>query len=95
VCIPGFAKDKMINATLVAHKLISMLPPTQRPEHTEKYEGFYHLMSLNGNVEKAEMQLIIRDHDKQKFEKKKKLLIEIVQSSEYGVWSRTGSTGTK
>jgi tripeptide aminopeptidase len=75
---PGFAKDKMINATLVAHKLISMLPPTQRPEHTEKYEGFYHLMSLNGNVEKAEMQLIIRDHDKQKFEKKKKLLIEIV-----------------
>ncbi|MBW6535485.1 MAG: peptidase T [Mariniphaga sp.] len=76
---PGFAKDKMINATIVAHKLISMLPPTQRPEHTEKYEGFYHLMSLNGNVEKAEMQIIIRDHDKQKFEEKKKLLKEIVQ----------------
>ena len=76
---PGFAKDKMINATLVAHKLISMLPPTQRPEHTEKFEGFYHLMSLNGNVEKAEMQFIIRDHDKQKFEEKKKLLKDIVQ----------------
>jgi tripeptide aminopeptidase len=76
---PGFAKDKMINATLVAHKLISMLPPTQRPEHTEKYEGFYHLTSLNGNVEKAEMHFIIRDHDKQKFEEKKKLLKEIVQ----------------
>ncbi|MEE4287103.1 MAG: M20/M25/M40 family metallo-hydrolase, partial [Mariniphaga sp.] len=57
-----------------------------RPEHTEKYEGFYHLMSLNGNVEKAEMQFIIRDHDKQKFEKKKKLLKEIVQlvNNEFG-----------
>jgi len=76
---PGFAKDKMINATLVANKIISMLPPTQRPEHTEKYEGFYHLMSLNGNVEKAEMQFIIRDHDFEKFEEKKKLLKEIVQ----------------
>lgn len=76
---PGFAKDKMINATLVAHKIISMLPPTQRPEHTEKYEGFYHLMSLNGNVEKAEMQFIIRDHNREKFDEKKKLMKEIVQ----------------
>lgn len=76
---PGFAKGKMINATLVAHKIITMLPPTQRPEHTEKYEGFYHLMSLNGSVERAEIQFIIRDHDKQKFEEKKKLLKEIVQ----------------
>jgi tripeptide aminopeptidase len=76
---PGFAKGKMINATLVAQKILSMLPPTQRPEHTEKYEGFYHLMSLNGNVEKAEMQFIIRDHDFEKFKEKKKLLKEIVQ----------------
>lgn len=76
---PGFAKGKMINATLVAHKILSMLPPTQRPEHTEKYEGFYHLMSLNGNVDKAEMQFIIRDHDRKKFEEKKKFLKEIVQ----------------
>lgn len=76
---PGFAKNKMINALLVAYKIISMLPPTQRPEHTEKYEGFYHLMSLNGNVEKAEMQYIIRDHDAAKFEEKKRLLKEIVQ----------------
>lgn len=83
---PGFAKDKMINATLVAHKIIAMLPPTQRPEHTEKYEGFFHLMSLGGNVEKAEMQFIIRDHDFQKFEEKKKLLKEIVLlvNMEYG-----------
>lgn len=76
---PGFAKNKMINALLVAYRIISMLPPAMRPEHTEGYEGFYHLMSFNGNVEKAEMQYIIRDHDAQKFEKKKKLLKEIIQ----------------
>jgi tripeptide aminopeptidase len=83
---PGFAKDKMINATLVAHKLISMLPPTQRPEHTNGYEGFYHLLSFNGNVEKAEMQYLIRDHDAEKFRKKKEFLINVVQliNPEYG-----------
>ncbi|HKI88058.1 MAG TPA: peptidase T [Draconibacterium sp.] len=76
---PGAAKNKMVNALLVAHKIIGMLPPTQRPEHTEKYEGFFHLLSFNGNVEKAEFQYIIRDHDFSKFEEKKKLLKEIVQ----------------
>lgn len=83
---PGAAKDKMINASLVAHKIIAMLPPMQRPEHTEKYEGFYHLISMSGNVEVAELQFIIRDHDFKKFEKKKQLLREIVQlvNMEYG-----------
>ena len=83
---PGAAKNKMINALLVAHKLVGMLPPTQRPEHTEKYEGFYHLLSLNGNVESADLQFLIRDHDFDKFEDKKKLLREIVQliNLEYG-----------
>jgi tripeptide aminopeptidase len=76
---PGAAKNKMVNALLVAHKIIGMLPPTQRPEHTEKYEGFFHLLSFSGNVEKAEFQYIIRDHDFNKFEEKKKLLKEIVQ----------------
>ena len=76
---PGAAKNKMINAILVANQIIGMLPPTQRPEHTEKYEGFFHLTQLNGNVENAELQYIIRDHDFVKFEEKKKLLIEIVQ----------------
>ena len=76
---PGAAKNKMVNALLVAHKIIGMLPPTQRPEHTEKYEGFFHLLSFDGNVEKAEFQYIIRDHDFNKFEDKKKLLKEIVQ----------------
>nr|WP_321486508.1 peptidase T [uncultured Draconibacterium sp.] len=83
---PGSAKDKMINALLVAHKLISMLPPTQRPEHTEKYEGFYHLLSMNGGVEEAELEYIIRDHDKTKFEKKKQFLSDVVKliNTEYG-----------
>ncbi len=76
---PGAAKNKMINAVLVAHKLIGMLPSVQRPEHTEKYEGFFHLLSLNGSVESAELQYIIRDHDFTKFEEKKNLLKEVVQ----------------
>jgi tripeptide aminopeptidase len=76
---PGAAKNKMINAVLVANQIIAMLPPTQRPEHTEKYEGFFHLTQLNGNVENAELQYIIRDHDLIKFEEKKKLLNEIVE----------------
>ena len=83
---PGSAKDKMINALLVAHKLVAMLPPTQRPEHTEKYEGFYHLLSMNGGVEEAELEYIIRDHDKTKFEKKKQFLSDVVKliNTEYG-----------
>jgi len=83
---PGAAKNKMINALHVAHKIIALLPPTQRPEHTEKYEGFYHLLSLNGNVERADMHYLIRDHDFKLFEEKKKLLKEIVQliNLEYG-----------
>ncbi len=83
---PGAAKNKMINALLVAHKIIALLPPVQRPEHTEKYEGFYHLLNLNGNVEKAEMLYLIRDHNFELFEQKKKLFQEIVEhvNMEYG-----------
>ncbi len=83
---PGASKNKMINAILVGHKLISMLPAAQRPEHTEKYEGFFHLLSFNGNVESAEMQYLIRDHSTEKFEKKKKLVTEVVRliNLEYG-----------
>jgi tripeptide aminopeptidase len=75
---PGYSKNKMINALLLANKIIAMLPPSQRPEYTEHYEGFFHLTALNGNVEKAEMQYIIRDHNFEKFEEKKKLINEIV-----------------
>ncbi len=83
---PGFAKDKMINASLVAHKMIAMLPAVQRPEHTEGYEGFFHLLSFKGNVEKAELQYLIRDHDMQKFKEKKELLLKVADlvNMEYG-----------
>jgi tripeptide aminopeptidase len=76
---PGFAKDIMINASLVANKIVSMLPPAQRPEYTAGYEGFFHLLSMKGNVERAELQFLIRDHEAKKFEAKKQLMEEIVQ----------------
>lgn len=75
---PGAAKDKMINANIVANQIIGMLPADQRPENTEKYEGFFHLTQVSGNVENAELQYIIRDHDSDKYEEKKTLLKEIV-----------------
>ncbi|MFR9524071.1 MAG: peptidase T [Rikenellaceae bacterium] len=68
---PGFAKDKMINASQIAFELNAMLPPTQRPEHTTGYEGFFHCMGVTGGVEEAEISYIIRDHDLEKFEEKK------------------------
>lgn len=83
---PGTAKNKMINALIVANRIISMLPASQRPEHTEGYEGFFHLVSLSGNVSNASLELIIRDHDREKFEQKKSLMTDVVRmlNSEYG-----------
>lgn len=74
---PGSAKNKMINSIEVGSKLLSMLPPEQKPEHTEKYEGFFHCVSFQGNVEKANMIFIIRDHSKSKFEKRKSLITSL------------------
>jgi tripeptide aminopeptidase len=85
---PGFAKNKMVNASLVAHKIISMLPADQRPEHTDGYEGFFHLTSFNGNVEKAEIQFIIRDHNHDKFNKKKDILRKITDLVNEGYGSQ-------
>ncbi|MFI3281845.1 MAG: peptidase T [Rikenellaceae bacterium] len=68
---PGYAKDKMINATQVAFELNAMLPPTERPEHTTGYEGFFHCMGITSSVEEAQISYIIRDHDLEKFEAKK------------------------
>jgi tripeptide aminopeptidase len=73
---PGYAKNKMINALCVANELINMLPANERPEFTEGYEGFFHITSLNGTVEEAELSLIIRDHDRQMFQRRKKILQE-------------------
>ena len=75
---PGYAKDKMINAMLVAMELNALLPVNQRPEFTENYDGFYHLISMSGTVENASLNYIIRDHDRTKFENKKVLIQDCV-----------------
>jgi len=64
---PGYAKNKMRNSMLIANKFIGMLPKNETPAHTEGYEGFYHLTSISGDVEKTTLSYIIRDHDKQTF----------------------------
>lgn len=82
---PGEAKGKMVNALLIAHMLTGMLPAKERPENTEGYEGYFHLTKLSGNVSKAEMEYLIRDHDEEKFLHKKELLTGIAGqiNSEY------------
>jgi len=74
---PGTAKNQMINSIQLAHEYNSVLPPFERPEHTEAYEGFFHLIDIKGDVERTRIRYLIRDHDRNKFEEKKKLLINI------------------
>lgn len=83
---PGTAKGKMTNALLVAHRITGMLPPRERPESTEGYEGFFHLVELSGTVAEARQEYLIRDHDPTKFLQKKELLATITRqlNSEYG-----------
>lgn len=71
---PGYAKDRMINSMLIAMELNEMLPVNERPEFTTNYEGFFHLVKVDGNVENTTIQYIIRDHNKVKFAAKKKLI---------------------
>ena len=75
---PGYAKNKMVNALHLANELAAMLPEDERPEHTEGYEGFFHLISLGGTVDEAEIAYIIRDHDREKFEQRKQLIEDAV-----------------
>ncbi len=75
---PGTAKNKMRNSLHMAMELDGMLPPAERPSHTENYEGFYHLNELNGSVEEAQLDYIIRDHDREVFAGRKKRLEKIV-----------------
>ncbi len=75
---PGYAKNKMVNAMLLAMEFNALLPAQERPEHTANYEGFYHLVKMEGSVENAMLQYIVRDHDKTKFEQKKKTMTEAV-----------------
>ena len=68
---PGYAKGKMLNANRLAAEFVSLLPQKETPEATEGYEGFYHLLGINSNIEKAQLAYIIRDHDREKFEARK------------------------
>ena len=76
---PGYAKHKMINALRVAAQYAIMLPRWETPEHTEGYEGFYHLISCEGTVEKTVLGYIIRDHDRDRFERRKKEFEHLVR----------------
>ncbi len=83
---PGSAKNKMRNSMLVAHQFLSELPGREVPEHTEHYEGFYHLIKFEGRVDRTEMEFIIRDFDRQKFEERKSEMLKMVDrlNSAYG-----------
>ena len=83
---PGYAKNKMINSIRVANQFMSMLPAEETPEHTEGYEGFYHLVGISGEVEQTTVSYIIRDHDRARFEERKKNMEALVGkiNAEYG-----------
>lgn len=75
---PGYAKGKMINAARLAAAFSAALPETETPEHTVEYEGFFHLLGIEGNVEQASLSYIIRDHDRVRFESRKRYMAEAV-----------------
>ncbi len=77
---PGYAKDKMVNAARIATELVSMLPADETPETTDEYQGFFHLTSISGSVENAQLSFIIRDHDREYFESRKAEMQEVVDS---------------
>lgn len=76
---PGTAKGKMINSAKIAMELHGRLPADETPEQTEGYEGFYHLISIHGDVEQTELRYLIRDHDRNRFNERKSQLIAIVE----------------
>ena len=76
---PGYAKGKMRNAILIASEFAQQMPENEVPEKTDGYQGFFHLMSINGGVEEAHLSYIIRDHNRQMFEMRKKVLLDIAE----------------
>ena len=78
---PGYAKHKMVNSIRMANQFILMLPRWETPEHTEGYEGFYHLVHIEGGVEQTTLTYIIRDHDRDRFERRKKELEHLVRKT--------------
>ncbi len=83
---PGYANNKMINSMLVAQQFAAMLPQRETPEHTEGYEGFYHLIAMSGEVELSTLTYIIRDHDRNRFESRKTEMQRLVDkiNAEFG-----------
>lgn len=83
---PGYAKDKMINACIVASEFIQEMPQNERPEKTEGYQGFYHLTSMKGTVEETTLSYIIRDHNSQMFKMRKQILLDVAErfNNRYG-----------
>lgn len=88
---PGYAKNKMINSIRIAQRFIEMVPAQEAPEHTSGYEGFYHLIGVQGEVEQSTVSYIIRDHDRDKFEHRKKEMERFVAriNAEYGETTAT------
>ena len=76
---PGYAKGKMVNANALAARFAEMLPEEERPETTEGYQGFYHLLSIESNVERAKLSYIIRDHDHDRFEDRKRFILHCIE----------------
>lgn len=83
---PGYAKDKMVNAVRIAAETAALFPASETPETTTGFEGFYHIMGVNGNIERATIQLIIRDHDRTRFAERKRFVEQVVaeQTAKYG-----------
>ena len=83
---PGYAKGKMLNAARIAAELAALMPADETPETTDGYEGFYHLTSISGNVERAELSYIIRDHDRKRFEDRKQFIAKVCEqiNGKYG-----------
>lgn len=83
---PGYGYHKMINSVRIANQFATMLPRWETPEHTQGYEGFYHLIAMNGSVEETTLQYIIRDHDRARFESRKREIEHLARkiNQEYG-----------
>lgn len=83
---PGYAKGKMVNSMYIATEFINALPRMETPEHTEGYQGFFHLHDIDGSVDETVLQYIIRDHDKNHFEARKNMMLKLTEdvNQEYG-----------
>jgi len=88
---PGYAYHKMVNSMRIAQEFVGMLPRWETPEHTQDYEGFYHLLNVDGSVEKSTLSYIIRDHDRDRFERRKKEMQHLVNkiNAEFGEGTST------